>query len=182
MNDKEIIDLYIERDENAITITKEIYGKIILTLLYNILHDYHYSEDCENDCYYKLWKSIPPHTPYNYFPSFIRKIARNIALNFMKEKKHLQIEELTAELDNIMHSSDYINNLIDTQAISIILNSYISTLPKNKRDIFIRRYWYMNSIKEISQGYGIPIGTVKSILSRCRKELKDILIKYDYDM
>ncbi len=186
MNDREIIDLYLARNENAIAITKEQYGKRIRQLLFGIINDYDSVEDCENDCYYRVWKSIPPNTPYSYFFSYITTIARNIALNFIRDKKHhekgMLIEELNNELENTISGSNHINEIIDANTLREILNSYVASLPESKRNIFIRRYWYMDSVKEIAHGYDIPAGTVKSVLHRCRNELKEILLKEGYNI
>jgi RNA polymerase sigma-70 factor (ECF subfamily) len=186
MKDKELIDLYLCRNENAIAITKEQYGKRIRQLLYGIIKDYDSVEDCENDCYYNVWKSIPPNTPYNYFFAYITTIARNIALNFIRSRNRhnggMIIQELDSELENTIPGSNNISDLIDAHALSEILNSYVASLPESKRNIFIRRYWYMDSVKEISKGYRISVGTVKSVLFRCRNELKSILIKEGYNV
>ena len=181
MKDKELIDLYLCRNENAIAITKEQYGKRIRQLLYGIIKDYDSVEDCENDCYYNVWKSIPPNTPYNYFFAYITTIARNIALSFIRSRNRhnggMIIQELDSELENTIPGSNNISDLIDAHALSEILNSYVASLPESKRNIFIRRYWYGDSIKELAQYYGYRNSKIKSILFRVRKELREYLEK-----
>lgn len=187
MNDNEIVDLYLLRDEKAIVITKEKYGRRIKQILYEIIGDYHYVEECEDDCYLNIWNSIPPRIPYDYFFSYITVVARNIAINFIKSKKiypnDISIEYLDKE--SAMHSFsglNQINELMEIYALMSIFNSYILSLNDEKRNIFVRRYGYMDTVKEISQVYKISESKVKTILYRCRKELREILIKEGYNI
>ncbi len=185
MTDREIVDLYISKDEYAITATKTQYGKRIRKILYEITGDYDSVKDCENECYYNMWNSIPPHTPYDYFFPFITAIARNVALNHIKAKNRrvneIPIEEFKKKYEHTV-ASDKIEDIINTNVLIETINSYILTLSDEKRNVFIRRYWYMDSIKEISQVYNISISNVKSILFRCRNDLRNILKKEGYDI
>ena len=185
MTDKEIIDLYLSRDECAITATKAQYGKRIRKILYEITRDYDSVKECENECYYNTWNSIPPHTPYDYFFPYIATIARNVALNYIKAKKNytneIPIEEIKTKYEHAI-ASDKIDDIINTNTLKETLNSYILTLSDEKRNVFIRRYWYMDSIKEISQAYNISISKVKSILFKCRNELRKHLKKEGYNI
>ena len=185
MEEKTIINLYLSRDEKAISLTQEKYGSRIREVIYDLIKDYSYVEDCENDCYLNTWKSIPPNKPYGYFFSYIVCIARNIALNFIRDKmpKRLtKIVEISNELEDTIPCSETVDDFLDSYALKEILNQYLDSLPDEKRNIFIRRYWYLDSVKEIAKGYSITIGKVKTILFRCRNELKDILIKEGYEL
>ncbi len=170
MEDSKIIDLYFERSEDAIKETDIKYGKYCRTIAYNILYSDEDSEECVNDTYMKAWESIPPQIP-RVFSAFLGRITRNLALNryaFQRaEKRNNTARVPLDELEGVLSADDF------DPAIEITLrdavNSFVKALPRETRVIFVRRYWYMSSIKDIAEDYKIPQGTVKSILSRTKK-------------
>ena len=135
MNDNEIVDLYLLRDEKAIVITKEKYGRRIKQILYEIIGDYHYVEECEDDCYLNIWNSIPPRIPYDYFFSYITVVARNISINFIKSKKiypnDISIEYLDKE--SAMHSFSGLNQINELEDIKSDLTQRINTETEHTR-------------------------------------------------
>ena len=173
IEDEIIIDRYIVRDEKAISYTADKYGKQLVAIANRICDDLDIAEECENDTYLRAWNSIPPHEPRGYFFTFLAKITRNLALDRYKESNRLKrsatIVELTGELSEIIAGND------DTTA-----NAFLRTLHKEKRNVFIRRYWYMDSVAEIADRYGISEGKVKTILFRVRNGLKQYLKKEGY--
>lgn len=186
MDDKAIISLFLERNVIAISRTKEKYGKRLVRLAYEITEDMQAAEECENDTYYRVWNAIPPHEPYDYFYAFLTHIIRNAALNYCRsrnsKKRKALTEELTSELEDIIPGQNNIEKMIDDMSLKALLNDFLATLSKEKRNVFIRRYWYMDSVERIATGYGISVSKVKSILFRCRNELKNHLKKEGYDL
>lgn len=184
MNDEAIVRLFIERNETAISYTKEKYGQRLTRLAYDITRDAQAAEECENDTYHLAWNSIPPHEPYHYFYAFLAHMTRHAALNCCRgrntQKRKASVEELTAELENTIPGQNNIEDAIDDVALKELLNRFLGSLPQEKRNVFIRRYWYMDSVEQIAQGYGMSAGKVKSILFRCRKQLKELLEKEGY--
>ena len=177
MDDKRIIELYFSRDESAISETDKKYGKLCRYIAYRILYNEQDSEECVNDTYLNAWDNMPPKKP-DALSAFLGRITRNIAINRVchdNAKKRggdfLQISDEASEI--ISGNDDYCENM----AIKEAINSFLAKLPVRTRVIFMRRYWYMSSIKEMAEDYGIPEGTVKSILSRTRREFKNHLLK-----
>ncbi|MBP3922147.1 MAG: sigma-70 family RNA polymerase sigma factor [Ruminiclostridium sp.] len=177
MDDKKIIGLYFSRDETAISETDKKYGKLCRYIAYHILYNEQDSEECVNDTYLRAWSNMPPKKP-DVLSAFLGRITRNIALNralYDNAKKRggefLQISDEALEI--VSGNDDYCENM----AIKEAINGFLAKLPLRTRVIFMRRYWYMSSIKEIAEDYGTPEGTVKSILSRTRQEFKNHLLK-----
>ena len=184
IEDEIIIDRYIVRDERAISYTADKYGKQLVAIANRICDDLDIAEECENDTYLRAWNSIPPHEPRGYFFTFLAKITRNLALDRYKESNRLKrsatIVELTGELSEIIAGNDDTTANAESEELKNYINSFLRTLHKEKRNVFIRRYWYMDSVAEIADRYGISEGKVKTILFRVRNGLKQYLKKEGY--
>ena len=181
-----IVDRFIARDEKAIFFTSEKYGKQLRSIANHICNDNDVAEECENDTYLRAWNSIPPHEPRTYFFAFLAKITRNIALDRYKESNRLKrsatMVELTLELSE-MTASPYDTALdAESRELCRCINSYLRTLQEEKRNVFLRRYWYMDSIAEVAKNLGISEGKVKTILFRVRNGLKKYLKKEGYQI
>lgn len=186
MDDKRIVDLYLHRDEAAIAQTSRKYGSQLRSLAYGIVEDQNTAEECENDTYMKAWSSIPPHEPKEYLFAFLARITRHIALNFCRERGRLKrsafICELSAEMEQCIPVPDDTECRIDAMILCEAINKFLTALTEEKRNIFVRRYWYMDSIASISQRYGVTQSKVKSILFRSRNQLREYLDKEGYKL
>lgn len=178
MEDSKIIDLYFERSQSAISETQKKYGRYCHTIAYNVLYSNEDAEECVNDTYLRAWQSIPPHRPTS-LSSFLGRITRNLALDRYDEKTaqkrggslDLALEEISECLPDT-HGEDG-----NDKAIKDAINSFLASLPKRTRIIFMQRYWYLSSISEISLSLGISESNVKVILMRTRKKFKAHLEK-----
>ncbi|MGN0527380.1 MAG: RNA polymerase sigma factor [Acutalibacteraceae bacterium] len=186
MEDGKIVDLYLERNESAIKETAEKYGSKLKKLSNSIVKDLETAKECENDTYLKAWNSIPPNEPKTYFYEYLARITRNLSLNFCRSKNALKrsayICELSKEMEECLPSVDDTQCKIDDKALSDILNSFLKSLKEEKRNIFIKRYWYLNSVSEISKNMNISESKIKTTLCRTREELKSYLIKEGYTL
>lgn len=184
--DREIVDLFLKRDELAISYTANKYGKRLRQLAIEILGDFQLAEECENEVYQKTWESIPPNMPYDYLYAYLVRLNRNTALNICRRmnslKRSARIEELTVELTEVIPSDDTVESAIDDILLKEKLNSFLATLSEEKRNIFIRRYWYMDSVSQIAEGYRISNSKVKVILFRLRNKLKKYLESEGYTL
>ncbi len=181
MEDKQIVDLYWERSETAISETARKYGKYCRYIAFNILRNDEDSEECVNDTYLRAWNSIPPHRP-SVLKTFLGKITRNLSLDKYEqsnaEKRNSgQMPLIFDEIQECLPASDDTENIIEEMALTEILNRFLSSLPFEQRKIFMRRYWYLSPIKEIATEYGISESKVKMSLFRSRNELKNLLEK-----
>ncbi len=186
LDDNKIVDLFLSRDEAAISQTSEKYGSRLRYVAYGIVEDLHTAEECENDTYMEAWNSIPPHDPKSYLFAFLARITRHIALDFCKERSRLKrnafICELSAELEQCIPAPDDTECRIDAMVLCEAINSFLAKLNAENRNIFMRRYWYMDSIVTISRAYGLSQSKVKSMLFRTRNQLREHLIKEGYDL
>lgn len=173
MEDEEIVDLFLARDETALGMTSEKYGKRLRSIAFRICGDMTAAEECENDTYLKAWDSIPPHTPRTYLFSFLAKITRCTAIDRVRKvsRQNVLLGELTSELENTLPSPNDAESRLDGKLLSEAVSRFLRTLTAEKRNIFLRRYWFMDPISEISKRYSISEGKIKSVLFRTRNEL-----------
>ena len=179
MDDNKIIELYFARDERAIAETQEKYGKLIFSIADNILDSRPDSEECVNDTYLAVWNAIPPERPRN-FVAYVSKIARNLSLKRLeylsRDKRSKNLTVSLCELEDVLCDSEIKNDISDGE-ISMLISRFLHTQPKEKRMVFVRRYYYFDSVEDISGRYSISQSKVKSILFHTRRKLKEFLLK-----
>lgn len=176
MKDAEIITLYLARDEKAITATAERYGSYCHSISYNILHNTEDARECVNDTWLRTWNSIPPHRP-NRLSTYLGKITRNLSLNrfrqYTAEKRGFgQAELALSELEECIPAKNSVEQMIEEMTMAKSINDFLYAQPRQRRNIFIRRYWYLYSIRDIAHVYGMSESRVASLLFRMRGELK----------
>lgn len=187
MEDKKIIELYWKRDQSAISETQQKYGKLCRYIAHNILQDDEDAKECENDTYAKAWESIPPKRP-DILSAFLSRITRNIAIdtyrrNRAKKRGNGEYEQVVEELNNCcIASREDVESVADNLTIKTALNQYLESLPVKNRKIFMRRYWYMSTIKEIAADFSLSESNVKMTLLRMRNDLKAFLEKEGIDV
>lgn len=171
MDDKEIIDLYLARNEAAILKTSEKYGRMLKSVAYGILNNISDSEECENDTYLAAWNRIPPQIP-RALAAFLGRIVRNKAINKYKyytaDKRNREMEIALDEIGDIL-SGDIADNKSE---ISDCISAYLHTKSYTKRVVFVRRYFYCDTVSKIASDCGFSESKVKSMLMRMRNELK----------
>ena len=173
MTDKEIIALYFNRSENAIEQTDVKYGKLCHSISINILNDTRDSEECVNDTYLTLWNKIPPKEP-NPFKAYICRIIKNLSLKkyeFNHAKK--RNSEYEASLDELEECVSDGTEAFDELRTAI--NTFLFELPEKKRILFLRRYWFLQPVKDIAKDYGITEKTASMRLARLREKLQQYL-------
>ena len=181
MKDEEIIALYWSRNEQAITATAEKYGSYCRSISYNILRNNEDAQECVNDTWLGAWKSIPPKQP-DRLSTYLGKITRNLSLNrarhYSAEKRGLgQTELVLSELEDCIPAQNSIEQIIDEMVLAKSINQFLRAQPEQKRNIFIRRYWYLFSLRDIAIAYDMSESKVTSLLFRMRNELKSHLEK-----
>ena len=181
MDDRQIIDLFHERSEAAISETANKYGNYCYSIAYRILQDEQDSEECVNDTYLRAWEAIPPHCP-NKLSTFLGKITRNLAMNrytyYRREKRGCgKMELVLEELQGCISALQNTEQAIEEKLLVELLNRFLYDLPKEKRILFVKRYWYLQSIQEIAEELDISESKVKMTLLRVRNQLKKVLEK-----
>ena len=186
MDDQRIVELYLQRDEAAIVQSAEKYGSRLRALAFGIVNDRQTAEECENDTYAEAWNSIPPHQPGSYLYAFLARITRHLSLNCCRDRGRLKrsawLCELSEELEQCLPAPDDTESRLDDMALREALNGFLRTLDEEKRNLFLRRYWYLDSIAEISERYALSESKVKTTLFRCRQQLRKLLEKEGYTL
>jgi RNA polymerase sigma-70 factor (ECF subfamily) len=179
MEDTEIVNLYWKRQERAIEETEKKYGKYCYSVAYNILANHEDSEESVNDTYIEAWNAIPPHRPLS-LSSFLGKITRRLAIDRWRSE-HAQkrgggeMSCVLEELEECVLYTDSAEQYLEKQMLSQAINDFLGTLSATERKIFVRRYFYMDSVEALCQRYGFSESKVKSMLFRLRGNLRNYL-------
>ncbi len=179
MEDSKIIKLYFERSEEAILVTEEKYSPYCSVIAHNILRSPEDEEEALSDTWLCAWNKIPPTVP-NSLKTFLGRITRNISIDMFrksKTQKRSAVFEPIEELSECLPSAENLEEKVDAKFLSQWLDSFIKNLPKEERFVFMQRYWYGNSYKEIAGFLGFSEIKVKNILAKLRKKLKEQLAK-----
>ncbi len=181
MDDCDIVELFFDRSEQAILETGKKYGRYCHTIAYNILRNKEDVEECVNDTYLRAWNSIPPKRP-NRLQTYLGKITRNLALNKLEQSTALkrgkgQVPLVLDELAECIPDTKSSTDIVEDMYVKELLDRFLDALPTETRIIFIRRYWYMSSVKDIAREYKLTESNVTVTLFRTRKKLKEFLEK-----
>lgn len=180
MEDYEIISLYFKRDEKAIEETNIKYGKLCYYIMRNILTKHEDVEECINDTYLTIWNKIPPENP-SFFSAYLTKVARNLALKKFEynsaQRRNSDCISSLDELIDCVEASINIEDEVIKKEVGQVINRFLLMQRKKDRIIFIRRYWYFDSLNTIAEDFKLNEKTVSSILSRVRKRLKEYVKK-----
>lgn len=180
MEDKSIIELYFARDDKALSVTDNTYGKLIFGIAYKILGNTLDSAECKNDTLFALWNSIPPTRPKN-LSAFVSVLARRKAIDKLRQNNKQGTQEYVLSLDELSEIIPTENGVpgkeISEKELAAIISSLLKKIPKSQANVFIRRYWYFESIKEIAERYGFSESKVKMLLVRSRENLSKLLKK-----
>jgi len=183
VEDEKIIELYFARSENAIVQTEKKYGKYCYTIAYNILGNVMDSQECVNDTYLQVWKTIPPARPER-LSVFIGKLTRNISINRLRRanalKRSAEADVAFDEIDGMI--SDDMADVHDKVVLKNAINSFVTGLSKRDRRIFIQRYWYMCPSVDIAKELGVSDSFVRVKLYRLREDFKNYLEKEGVDI
>lgn len=177
--DRELIKLYLARDKAAVGETMNIYGKRLMRLATGFLGDACDAEECVNDTYLKAWNTIPPQKPDDLF-SYLARLCRCTAYDIIDKrqaaKRAAQVVELTHEMEECIPDNSRESEAAE-EALAEYINEYLSGLSRDKRVMFVKRYWYGESVETIAKDMGFSQSKVKTTLCRTRKGLKDFFEK-----
>ena len=181
MEDSAIIDLYWAREEQALTETNSKYGGMCRTIAFNILHDWEDTEECVNDTWLRAWNAMPPQRP-GVLSAFLSRITRNLSLDRYKAARAVkrgggQMALALEELGDCVPAAGSVEETIELRELSKLLDGFLRELPEKEACVFLRRYWYVDSTREIAQRYEMAEGSVKSMLHRLRRKLRERLEK-----
>ena len=179
MEDRQIVELYFKRDENAIKHTQRKFGKRIVNISKHITGSELTAEEVENDTYLRAWESIPPTDPTSYLFAFLARIARNISISICRERSTLKrgavLVELSDEMAECLPASCNVEEETEANMVLELINKFLFSKSEDKRNIFMRRYWYFDSVSDIAARFGQSESNVKTTLYRLRNELREYL-------
>ena len=181
MQDGAIVELYWQRNELAIEETDKKYGKYLFRIADNILFDREDSNECVNDTYLKAWNTMPPNRP-GVLSVYLKRITRFTAIDKLRQRNSLKrkASEYALAIDELKEcefTSDSIDERIDQMHITECIQNFLKTLPAEARNIFVGRYFYMDSIKEIAKKMNLSESNVKVQLYRMRQTMKEYLMQ-----
>lgn len=178
MEDTKIVDLFWQRDQSAIAQADRKYGKYCYAIAYGILSSREDSEECVSDTWHKAWQVIPPEKP-NRLQAFLGRITRNLALDRYgynhAQKRNVYLETVMDEYWQCIPNGDM--PLEDQVALKALINGFLGGLDKQTRVIFLRRYYYICSVRDIARSMGLSESNVSVILHRTRVKFKEYLQK-----
>lgn len=186
MDDNNIIRLYWDRNELAISATSDKYGRYCKSIANNILNDEEDAKECVNDTWLNAWNAMPVHWP-GQLSAFLGKITRNLSFNRYKRARAGKRGggEMTLILDELaecVSDADDVEQIINRRELEKAVSSFVRSLSAEKRRLFVRRYWYADSVSTIAKDRGMLPGTVSKTLERTRKQLKSYLTERGFEI
>ncbi|MBR5201842.1 MAG: sigma-70 family RNA polymerase sigma factor [Clostridia bacterium] len=186
MQDEKIVELYWQRDESAIHETQEKYETYLYKIAYNILSDEEDSMESVNDTYLAAWNSMPPHRP-NVLSTYLGKLTRRISIDIFRKRNRVKRQSSEyalslTELEDCISSNDSPEKDYEAQVLGEVINTFLHTLSNDARNVFIGRYYFLDSVKDVANYCGISEAKAKALLFRTRNSLKEYLIKEGYEL
>ena len=186
MEDSRIVALYWARDEEALAATAEKYGSYCRTVAENILGCGEDAEECVNETWLRAWNAMPPQRPAR-LSAFLGKLTRNIAFNRCRHDNARkrgggQADLVLEELAEVVSGGDTVEREMDYRELLRAIDGFLGKLPAEKRAIFLRRYWYFDSVSAIAVALGRSENQVSVTLHRLRRKLRDELLERGFTL
>ncbi|MCL1866135.1 MAG: sigma-70 family RNA polymerase sigma factor [Oscillospiraceae bacterium] len=187
MDDTAIVALYLNRDENAISETEKKFGRYLTKIALNTFGSVEDSKETVNDTYLKAWNSIPPHEP-QVLSTYLGKITRELSIDLFRKRSRQkrqgssyalslsELEECAAAPDNAGNPEQ----ALESKDLSEKINGWLKSVPKETRDVFVGRYYFMDSVKDVAFNHDMSVSKAKVVLHRARNDLKKYLEKEGY--
>ena len=180
MTDEEIIDLFFERSEQAISELAEKHGSTVRRLAFNILGDMEDAKECVNDTWLGVWNSIPPHRPAP-LKTYVCRIARNLATKKyharLAQKRNSRYDVALDELAECISDGGSVEDHMEADELAAIINDFLDTLPYEDKFLFMRRYWFADSLADAAKMAGMSYNTAAVHLHRVKEKLRKQLLK-----
>ncbi|MBE6799184.1 MAG: sigma-70 family RNA polymerase sigma factor [Ruminococcaceae bacterium] len=178
MEDVKIVELYWQRNEQALSETKLKYGRFCNSIAFRILENKCDADECESDTYLKVWNTIPPKKP-ELLKTYLGAIVRNLSLDRIRkknaQKRGGEMELSLSELEQCVSENKSVSGDIEAGELARMISAFLEELPEKECDVFLCRYWYFYSIKDISARFGFGGSKVKMMLLRTREKLRKYL-------
>ncbi len=178
MDDRQIVDLYWQRDDAAIRETELKYGPFCRGLAYNVLSSHEDAEECVNDTWQKAWDSMPDERP-SLLRAWLGKVVRNLALDRWRrdhaQKRYNGLDVMLDELEDCVPASTTVESTVDAMELGRTISKWLRSLPKDDRALFVRRYWNGEALNALAADLGIPAAKLAQKMYSLRQSLKKVL-------
>lgn len=186
MEDLQIVQMYWNRDEQALAATADKYGRYCTSIAKNILGSMEDAEECVNDTYMRAWNAMPPHRPRR-LATFLGKITRHLALNRYKymtagKRGGGETPVVLDEIAELVSGTDSVEQAVDRKELVAAIDAFLGGLPATQRDLFVCRYWYFDSIPAIASRLGRTENHVSVSLGRLRSKLRKYLTERGFEL
>lgn len=181
MTDNEIIALFNARCEDAIAESQKAYGKYCSSIACGILENEHDAEECVNDTWLRAWNSIPPASPAS-LKSYLGTITRNLSLDRLRTGRNTEKCADVDDMADVLPDPSSVEDEAITDEVRGYVNEWLGTLDKNRRDVFVCRYYFCASNADIASSFGMEENRVRSILSKLRKKLAKYLKERGFEV
>lgn len=176
MDDSEIIGRFLARDEGAIECAQREYGSYCAAIARGILGDAGAAEECVNDTWLRCWQTIPPQTPKS-LKGYAGRIARNLALSARRAENAQkrgggQVELALDELSEVVSGGETPEGALDRKALLAALDGFLAALSERDRNLFLRRYWYLDGVEALAKRFRMSKTHVTTTLHRLRLKLR----------
>ena len=180
------MDLFWDRSESAISEASKKYSRYCHSIALNIVANSEDAEECVNDTLLQAWNSMPENRPA-LLSAYLGKITRNLALNMFRKRKAEkrgggEMELILHELEDCLPSKNGVEDELEGEHLAKLISHFLRTLNDESMTVFVRRYWYSDSLASISAQCGITESKIKSLLFRCRNKLKAYLEREDFEI
>ena len=179
MTDQELLDLYFARSEEAVAATRMAYGPYCRAIALRILGSEEDAEECLSDVWLRVWNAVPPERP-EHFKGWLGVVTRNQALTLRRAKDRQPRLVDEAELELALDLSGSPERVVEANELGRLISDFLATQPEDNRDVFLRRYWYGDTVEEAARWAGWSVSRTKSALFRMRNKLRDYLKKEDF--
>lgn len=186
MEDEQIVELYWRRDQNAVVESQRKYHPYLSKIAYNILQDVEDSQEVVNDTYFKAWQSMPPQRP-SKLSIYLGRLTRHGAIDRYRHHASQKRQGDTyalclEELEECCGTQQDPQQMLDEELLAQVINRFLETLKPQTRVMFLGRYYFLDSIKEVAQYCGVTESKAKSTLFRVRKALREYLKREGFDL
>ena len=185
MDDREILKQFEKRSETAIEACMEKYGRILSRIAFNVLGSEQDAEECVNDALLRVWNSVPPEVPAD-LAAYLCRITRNLSIDRLRANKALrrggEILQAETELLECLPARDDVEQELEEKEFTTLLDRFLEGLKPEARKLFVRRYWYLDSVRQIAKDLGVGESKVKMSLLRSRRALREFLQKEGIDV
>ena len=174
MEDKKITEMFLNREESAISELTKKYGRLFRNLAFNVVGNEEDAEECVNDSCMEIWNAIPPANP-DILLAFACKIVRRVSINRLRfnirQKRNCDMTVPIEELSECLSGTDEMEHLVNSTHFKEVINVFLHSLDEDSRNLFVKRYFFFESLESLAEHFGVSENKISVRLHRIRKKL-----------